>query len=33
MTNAPEVLAREIGLCYGVLALVTNLGAGFSKTP
>ncbi|HHV43275.1 MAG TPA: S-methyl-5'-thioadenosine phosphorylase [Firmicutes bacterium] len=34
MTNAPEaVLAREIGLCYGVLALVTNLGAGLSKTP
>ncbi|MGI6165905.1 MAG: S-methyl-5'-thioadenosine phosphorylase [Limnochordia bacterium] len=32
MTNAPEaVLAREIGLCYGVLALVTNFGAGLTS--
>jgi len=32
MTNVPEVvLAREAGLCYAALALVTNYGAGISE--
>jgi 5'-methylthioadenosine phosphorylase len=32
MTGVPEVvLARELGLCYASLALVTNLGAGLSE--
>ncbi|MBM3472086.1 MAG: S-methyl-5'-thioinosine phosphorylase [Armatimonadetes bacterium] len=31
MTGVPEVvLAREVGLCYATLCLVTNLGAGLS---
>jgi 5'-methylthioadenosine phosphorylase len=31
MTGVPEVvLAREIGLCYATLCLVTNLGAGLA---
>ncbi len=31
MTGVPEVvLARELGLCYAALCLVTNLGAGLS---
>lgn len=34
MTNVPEVtLAREIGLCYASLSLVTNYAAGISATP
>ncbi len=34
MTNLPEVvLAREAGLCYGALAVVTNLACGISPTP
>ncbi|NLA58695.1 MAG: S-methyl-5'-thioadenosine phosphorylase [Firmicutes bacterium] len=34
MTNVPEVvLAREAGLCYAVVATVTNLAAGISPTP
>lgn len=34
MTNLPEaVLAREAGLCYGAIAVVTNLAAGLSPTP
>lgn len=34
MTNLPEVvLAREAGLCYGALAVVTNLACGLSPTP
>ena len=34
MTNVPEVvLAREVGLCYGVIAMVTNFAAGISPTP
>lgn len=34
MTGVPEVtLARELGLCYAAVALVTNLGAGLSTTP
>lgn len=34
MTNLPEaVLAREAGLCYGAMAVVTNLAAGLSPTP
>ncbi len=34
MTNVPEVvLARELGLPYAALALVTNLGAGISDDP
>lgn len=34
MTNVPEVvLAREIGLAYAAVALVTNLGAGISANP
>lgn len=33
MTNLPEVvLAREAGLCYGTLAVVTNLACGLSPT-
>lgn len=32
MTNVPEVvLAREAGICYGLLAIVTNQAAGISK--
>lgn len=34
MTNLPEaVLAREAGLCYGAIAVVTNLAAGLSPVP
>lgn len=34
MTNVPEVvLAREAGLCYVSVALVTNWAAGIAKTP
>lgn len=34
MTNVPEaVLAREIGLEYGLIAMVTNMAAGISPTP
>lgn len=34
MTNVPEVvLAHELGLCYGLIAMVTNLGAGISENP
>jgi 5'-methylthioadenosine phosphorylase len=34
MTNLPEaVLAREAGLCYGAIAVVTNFAAGISPTP
>ncbi len=34
MTNVPEVtLARELGLCYATLSLVTNLAAGVSSHP
>jgi len=34
MTGVPEVvLAREIGLCYGGIAIVTNYAAGISPTP
>ncbi len=34
MTNVPEViLAREAGLCYGALAIVSNLAAGLSPGP
>lgn len=34
MTNVPEVvLAREIGLCYSLVCMVTNLAAGISETP
>jgi len=34
MTCVPEVaLAREAGLCYGALAIVTNLACGLSPTP
>lgn len=33
MTNVPEVvLARELGLCYATISLVTNYAAGISKT-
>ena len=33
MTSVPEVvLAREAGLCYAALALVTNYAAGISPT-
>lgn len=32
MTNVPEVvLARELGLCYATISLVTNYAAGISK--
>lgn len=34
MTNTPEaILAREAGICYGGLAVVTNLAAGLSPVP
>jgi len=34
MTNVPEVvLARELGMCYGTVAMVTNYAAGISPTP
>lgn len=34
MTNAPEaILAREAGLCYANLSLVTNFAAGISPHP
>lgn len=34
MTNVPEVtLAREAGLCYANLSLVTNFAAGMSSRP
>lgn len=34
MTNVPEVvLAREAGLCYGAVVLVSNYAAGLSRTP
>lgn len=34
MTNVPEViLAREAGLCYGAIAIVTNAATGISPTP
>ncbi|MCL5105225.1 MAG: MTAP family purine nucleoside phosphorylase [Armatimonadetes bacterium] len=34
MTNLPEVvLAREAGLCYGALGIVTNLASGLCPTP
>lgn len=34
MTGVPEVvLARELGLCYAAVCLVTNLGAGLGTGP
>lgn len=34
MTNVPEAaLAREAGLCYGAVAVVSNLACGLSPTP
>jgi 5'-methylthioadenosine phosphorylase len=34
MTSVPEVvLAREAGMCYAVVAMVTNYAAGISKNP
>lgn len=34
MTNVPEVvLAREAGLCYGTVAIVSNLACGLSDKP
>lgn len=34
MTGVPEVvLARELGLCYATVCLVTNLGAGLASGP
>lgn len=34
MTNVPEViLAHEVGLCYSLVAMVTNMAAGISSTP
>ncbi len=34
MTNVPEVtLAREAGICYATVALVTNFAAGISPEP
>ncbi|MFH1820821.1 MAG: S-methyl-5'-thioadenosine phosphorylase [Methanobacteriota archaeon] len=33
MTNVPEcVLARELEMCYAAVGIVTNFGAGISKT-
>lgn len=32
MTNAPEAtLARELGICYSVVAMITNMAAGLSS--
>ena len=34
MTSVPEVtLAREVGICYAALAIVTNWAAGISREP
>jgi len=34
MTSVPEVvLARELGMCYATIAMVTNYGAGISPQP
>jgi len=34
MTNVPEViLAHEVGLCYSLIAMVTNMAAGIATTP
>lgn len=34
MTGVPEVvLARELGICYATIALVTNVAAGINKQP
>jgi 5'-methylthioadenosine phosphorylase len=34
MTAVPEtILAREMGMCYACLAIVTNYGAGISDVP
>ncbi len=34
MTNIPEcVLARELGICYAAIGIVTNYGAGLVKKP
>ena len=34
MTNVPEVvLARELGICYSTIALVTNFATGISPAP
>lgn len=34
MTSVPEVvLARELGICYAGIAMVTNFAAGISKEP
>lgn len=34
MTGLPEaVLAREAGICFATVAVVTNLGAGLSESP
>lgn len=34
MTGVPEViLARELGICYANLSIVTNFGAGINKVP
>lgn len=34
MTGVPEVvLARELGLCYASIAMVTNMGAGMAANP
>lgn len=34
MTGVPEVvLARELGMCYATIALITNAAAGISKKP
>lgn len=33
MTNGTEaILARELGICYGVIAIVTNMAAGLGTT-
>ena len=34
MTNVPEVvLAREVGICYATVSMVTNFAAGISAGP
>jgi len=34
MTSVPEaVLAREAGICYAAMAMVTNMGAGMEERP
>lgn len=34
MTNVPEaIMARELGMCYASVAIITNYGAGMADNP